>query len=160
VKRIIMHWSAGAATNQNDDKDHYHRITTREGKRVFGNFRPEANLRPQPGKYAAHTLNLNTASIGHAMDAMRNAQERPFDHGPEPITKIQLDEFARWIAEDCRLYRIPVTRETVLSHAEVQPTLKVAQRGKWDICWLPGMDKPGDPVAVGDVIRDMVRRYI
>ncbi len=28
-----------------------------------------------------------------------------------------------------------------LSHAEVQPTLGIRQNAKWDISWLPGMDK-------------------
>jgi len=41
----------------------------------------------------------------------------------------------------------------VLTHAEVQPTLGVRQRGKWDITWLPGMEAPGDPIDVGDVLR-------
>lgn len=49
-----------------------------------------------------------------------------------------------------------MTRRTVLSHAEVQPTLGIRQRGKWDIAWLPGMAKPGDPVAVGDRLREQV----
>lgn len=57
------------------------------------------------------------------------------------------------VAALCCRYSIPVTRETVLSHAEVQPTLKVAQKGKWDIAWIPGMAAPGDPVAVGDELR-------
>ena len=44
-----------------------------------------------------------------------------------------------------------------MSHAEVQPTLKIAQRGKWDIIWLPGMTQPGDPVRVGDHIRGLIK---
>ena len=50
-------------------------------------------------------------------------------------------------------YGIPITRATVLTHAEVQPTLGVRQRGKWDITWLPGMSAPGDPIDLGDVLR-------
>jgi len=56
----------------------------------------------------------------------------------------------------CGQYAIPVQYDTVLSHAEVQRTLKVTQRGKWDITWLPGMTQVGDPVAVGDGLRDRV----
>ncbi|MGF7055404.1 hypothetical protein GGC47_004615 [Bosea sp. OAE752] len=37
-----------------------------------------------------------------------------------------------------------MTPKTVLSHAEVQGTLKIAQRGKWDIARLAF-----DPSAVG-----------
>ncbi|RCW77732.1 peptidoglycan-binding protein [Paracoccus lutimaris] len=70
-----------------------------------------------------------------------------------PITDLQIDVMATFVADLCRIYRIPVTRRTVLSHAEVQPTLGIKQNAKWDISWLPGMDKPGDPVAVGDQLR-------
>ena len=157
LKRIILHWSAGAASNQVDDRDHYHEIVTRDGSRVLGKYRPEANISTSDGDgYAAHTLNLNTGSIGLAMDAMRGAVERPFSPGPEPITELQLTAFVAMVAEYCRRYGIAVTRETVLTHAEVQPTLKVTQRGKWDITWLPGMTAPGAPVAVGDVLRQMI----
>ncbi|MFN7881706.1 MAG: hypothetical protein ACK5PF_01635, partial [bacterium] len=48
------------------------------------------------------------------------------------------------------------TRETVLTHAEVEPTLKIKQRGKWDITWLPDMKAPGDPVTVGDNLRAQI----
>lgn len=59
-------------------------------------------------------------------------------------------------AELCRQYDIPVSRTTVLTHAEVQPTLGITQRGKWDVTWLPGMSGPGAPVAVGDMLRARV----
>ena len=36
-------------------------------------------------------------------------------------------------------------------------TLGIVQRWKWDITWLPGMDQPGDPIAVGNRLREMVR---
>lgn len=157
LHRIVMHWSAGAASNQVDDRDYYHEIVTRDGSRVLGKYRPEANIsiRDADG-YAPHTRNLNTGSIGLSMDAMRGAIERPFNAGPEPITEVQLRGFVAMVAEYARRYGIAVTPQTVLSHAEVQPTLKVRQRGKWDITWLPGMSAPGDPVAVGAKLRAMV----
>ena len=49
-----------------------------------------------------------------------------------------------------------MTRQTILSHAEVQPTLGVKQRGKWDIAWIPGMAGPDDPVKVGDRLRALI----
>ena len=157
LKRIIGHWTAGEDENQVDDVRHYHFIVTRDGRRVRGVYTPEDNIICSDDVYAAHTLGCNTGSIGIAMDAMRGAVERPFFEGPAPITEIQLKEFCKWIAELAKKYDIPVTRETILTHAEVEPTLRKKQRGKWDICWLPGMVKPLGPVLVGDRIRGMVR---
>ena len=73
------------------------------------------------------------------------------------MTERQLDVFCKMVAEYCLRYDLPVTDETVLSHAEVEPTLRVTQTGKWDITVLPGMTYVGDPVAVGDILRDRVR---
>ncbi len=84
---------------------------------------------------------------------MMNAVERPFDSGPAPITSWQVDVLIKLTAELCRKYAIPAGRRTVLSHAEVQPTLGIAQRGKWDIIWLPDRTQPGVPVAIGDTLR-------
>ena len=84
---------------------------------------------------------------------MADAVERPFRAGRYPITELQIDVMATFVADLCRKYRIPVTRRTVLSHAEVQPTLGIHQRGKWDIAWLPGMKAPADPIIVGDRLR-------
>jgi N-acetyl-anhydromuramyl-L-alanine amidase AmpD len=153
LKRIVLHWSAGGNTPSALDRQHYHFIVGGDGAVVRGLHAPEANIAPKKGAYAAHTLNLNTGSIGVAMAGMAGAVERPFNAGRSPLTAVQVDAFVRLVAQLCRQYGIPVTRETVLSHAEVQPTLKVQQRGKWDINWLPGMTAPGNPVAVGDTLR-------
>ena len=153
MQRIIMHWSAGTHTVSALDRQHYHFIIDGSGVVHDGIHKPEANERPVSGKYAAHTLNCNTGSIGVAVAAMAGAVEAPFSPGKYPITEAQVDALAGLCAHLCARYGIDVTRRTVLSHAEVQPTLKITQRGKWDIAWLPGMAKPGDPVAVGDVLR-------
>ena len=161
IKRIVMHWTAGAHSANSTDRRAYHFIIEGDGNVVKGNNPPEANARisnPRDGStYAAHTRGLNTGSIGVALAAMRGAKERPFDAGPSPITEAQLDAMAGLCADLCNRYGIPVTRETVLTHAEVQPTLGIAQRGKWDIMWVPGMSSAGDPVPVGDGLRDRVK---
>ena len=160
MQRVVWHWTAGGHTANASDKRHYHFIIEGNGTVVAGNHPPEANAHianPKDGStYAAHTRGLNTGSIGIALAAMRGAQERPFSAGPSPITEAQLDALARLTARLCTQYGIPLQRDTVLTHAEVQPTLKIAQRGKWDICWVPGMSDVGDPVAVGDGLRDRV----
>lgn len=153
LQRIILHWSAGTHTVSALDRRHYHFIIDGAGAVHTGTHKPEANERPVSGKYAAHTLNCNTGSIGVALAAMAGAVERPFDAGKYPITADQVDALIALAARLCAQYGIPVSRKTVLSHAEVQPSLGIAQRGKWDIAWLPGMTGPSDPVTVGDRLR-------
>lgn len=153
MKRITLHWSAGTHSVSPLDRRHYHFIIDGAGAVHNGNYRPEANERPRAGQYAAHTLNCNTGSIGVSLAGMVGAVERPFNPGRQPITDAQVDALVTLCADLCRRYGIAVTRQTVLSHAEVQPTLGISQRGKWDISWLPGMAGPGDPVAVGDQLR-------
>jgi N-acetyl-anhydromuramyl-L-alanine amidase AmpD len=160
MNRIIWHWTGGAHTANASDKRHYHFIIEGDGTVVAGNHPPEANATihsPRDGStYAAHTRGLNTGSIGIALAAMRGATERPFNAGPSPITQAQVDALVALTARLCGQYAIPVQRDTVLTHAEVQQTLKVAQRGKIDIMWLPSMTRTGDPVAIGDGLRDRV----
>lgn len=103
---------------------------------------------------------FNTGAIGHAMDAMAGAIERPFDRGSAPITLRQLDAFCRWAAEYSAQYWIPVNVYGMPTHAEIQPIFGVRQRWKWDITWLPGMSAPGDPLVVGERLRDMIRERL
>lgn len=154
--RIIWHWSAGMHTPSALDREHYHFIIDGAGRVHPGKLAPEANLSTGDGQYAAHTKGCNTGSIGIAVAAMVGAVERPFKTGAHPITTAQVDSLVRLTRELSVKYNIPVARQTMLSHAEVQPTLKIAQRGKWDIAWLPGMAAPGNPVLVGDKLRAMV----
>jgi N-acetyl-anhydromuramyl-L-alanine amidase AmpD len=156
MKRIIMHWSAGSHKASDIDRSHYHFIVQGDGSVVAGNMTPEANLNTKDGKYAAHTRNCNTGSIGVAVAAMMGAKERPFTPGPYPITTAQVTALCALCARLAQQYGIPVTRETILSHAEVQPTLKIKQSGKWDITWLPGYAAPQDPVLTGDFLRSHI----
>lgn len=157
MKRIIMHWSAGTHTVSNLDREHYHFIIDGSGKVHTGTHTPEDNLNTGDGRYAAHTRGCNTAAIGVAVAAMAGAVERPFNAGKYPITPAQVTALVKLVRELAAKYGIPITRETVLSHAEVERTLKIKQRGKWDIAWLPGMLQTGDPVQVGDHIRGLIK---
>lgn len=158
MKRIILHWTAGTHSASSVDKKHYHFIIEGDGTVVDGDLKPEANQNVSDGNYAAHTRRLNTGSIGIGLAAMRGARERPFTSGAFPITPAQVAALAELCADLCETYDIPLTPETVLTHAEVQPTLGVTQRGKWDITWLPDMDEPGDPRVVGDRLRAEISR--
>lgn len=148
-----MHWTVGGAKANATDRLHYHFIVQRDGSVVEGNHAPEDNFNTGDGDYAAHTLDANTGRIGAAMSGMLGAKQRPFNAGSSPLAWGQVNAFCRFVASLSDRYQIPVTRETVLTHAEVEPTLKIKQRGKWDICWLPGMTQSGDPIEVGDRLR-------
>lgn len=156
LKRIVMHWTAGTYTASGLDRKHYHFLVDGKGEVVPGIHPPEHNIDVSKGNYAAHTLNCNTGAIGVAIAAMGNASEHPFVSGVYPITAKQVDVFVKVVANLCKAYGIEVTRKTVLTHAEVEPTLGIKQRGKWDITWLPGMEKPGDPVKIGDHLRERI----
>lgn len=157
MKRIIIHWTGGTGLANSSDLDHYHLLIEQDGKTRQGRRNPEANLDTSDGDYAAHTRALNTGSIGVALCGMHGAREHPFKAGHHAITEAQVDALAAVCADLCETYGIPVTPRTVLTHAEVQTTLGVAQRGKWDVTWLPGMHAPDDPLVVGDTIRAMVQ---
>lgn len=156
MKRIIIHWTAGSYNPSQDDLSHYHFVVDGNGAVVNGKLPVEENKAPIGKTYAAHTLNCNSDSIGVAIAAMAGAQERPFNAGAAPIKEIQLEALAGLVAGLCKQYGIPITRETVLTHAEVQPTLRIKQKGKWDIAWLPHLSAPIDPIAAGDMIRGRV----
>jgi N-acetyl-anhydromuramyl-L-alanine amidase AmpD len=158
--RIVMHWTAGGANASGLDRSHYHFMVQQDGTTVAGTLKPEDNISASDGRYAAHTRGCNTGAIGIAMCGMMGAVERPFNAGKAPMQAKQVDAFCRLAADLCRRYGIPVTRQTVLTHAEVQPTLGIAQAGKWDICWLPGMAGPGDPITVADRLRAEISKLV
>lgn len=158
---VVIHWTAGADGINDVEADSYNYLVGRDGKITEGDFPISAQIPPiKAGKYAAHTLNANSRRVGVALDAMGGAVESPFKTGKYPITEKQLTAAAQLIAAINKACKIKVSRETNLTHAEVQRTLGIKQRNKWDITWLPGMSKPGDPIAVGDQIRKMISEYM
>jgi len=158
MKRIIIHWSAGTHTPSAIDKKHYHYIVGGGGAVVEGDLPVSAN-QSTATEYAAHTRGLNTGSIGVSFAAMHGAKERPFTAGEYPITKAQVEAMTRLVSDLSERYDIPITLETILTHAEVEPNLGVKQRGKWDVTWLPDMDQVGEARTVGDLLRQKVRDY-
>ncbi len=156
MKRVILHWTAGRTIVSALDRQHYHRIVDGEGSIFAGVWPIEANEKPEAGRYAAHTLNCNTGSIGVALCGMAGATEAPFSAGLHPINELQMRAAAQLVSDLCLQYDIPVTPRSVLTHAEVQPTLGIAQRGKWDIARLPWRSDLVGPRPVGDYIRQLV----
>ncbi|MEX0306019.1 MAG: peptidoglycan-binding protein [Ruegeria sp.] len=160
LHRIHWHWTAGAEGVIDLELNHYNFVIDHGGKPHEGvySLRAQSGYSPERGAY--HTWRANTGAIGLAVDCMAGAWERPFDPGTAPMTSAQLGALVDLSAELGMTHDIPVSRFSMLSHAEVQPTLGIRQKQKWDITWLPGMAKPGDPIEVGDRIRAMVRRKL
>ena len=159
LRRTITHWTAGGNRANDLDRQHYHFIVEHDGNIVQGKKEPEDNIVTSDGDYAAHVLNLNTGSIGVAMAGMHGAVESPFDAGPSPITEKQFEAHCLLLAELHRQYSIPITPKTCLTHAEVEPTLGVKQKGKWDITRLPFKPEIRGAIPVGDYMRERVLSY-
>lgn len=156
LKRIIIHWSAGTYVVSPVDKEHYHFIVDKDGKVHRGDHKPEDNLSTSDGIYAAHTRGANGGAIGVAVAAMADAKG-PGALGRYPITEAQFDGLIREVKRLRQLYKIPVSRSTILSHAEVQETLGIKQNGKIDIAFgVPGKPELKTARAVGDYIRGLI----
>lgn len=156
MARIVVHWTGGQHKASSDDKKHYHFLIEGDGKAIRGVPTVDLNDAPLKPGYAAHTLNLNSDSISVSLCGMAGATESPLNVGKAPITKAEWDTLIEALAQLCRRYSIPVTRKTVLSHAEVQTTLGIKQRGKWDIAVLPWDPSVKGAIAVGDKFRAAV----
>lgn len=153
MERIIIHWTAGTYSVNALDREHYHFIVGGDGTVTAGIHKPEDNLSTSDGKYAAHTLNCNKGSIGVSMACMGNAVESPFNSGPWPMREVQFNAMIAKVAALAKAYKIPVTPQTILTHAEVQPTLGITQRGKWDVTRIAFRPDLIGHKACGDFIR-------
>lgn len=157
LKRVVIHWTAGTNKVNEIDKEHYHFIVDGTGKVVNGDHRPEDNLSISDGIYAAHTRGANFGAIGVSMAGMMGAVG-PGKLGLYPLTKIQWDACMALVKKLAKKYGIPVLRTTILTHAEVQKTLGIQQRGKVDIAFgVPGKPELNTATAVGDYIRASVK---
>lgn len=163
MKRIINHWTGGAYVASDTDKEHYHFLIEGDLDVVRGkhSIADNVSLRGKSSDdYAAHTLNSNTGSIGNSVCCMGGARENPFNPGRFPMLKGQWDLLIRVNAQQCIVYDIPVTDKTVLTHAEVQANLGIAQRGKWDYTRLPFLPGLVGARAIGDKLRQDVQALI
>lgn len=160
MKRIIFHWTAGGPKANKTDLKHYHEVINQDLTISLGTHSISDNVSTADGVYAAHTRNLNTGSIGLSCAGMAGAKESPLNVGKYPVTEEQFDRMAARAAELCRQYSIPVLPTTTLTHAEVQGTLGVVQRNKWDYTVLPWRNDIRGAQACGDYLRDRIRYYL
>lgn len=164
MNRLIWHHTGGGYRPSPDDLRAYHRLIDRDGAVHQGHFPISANSprrRLTPGTYAAHCQNLNGGSVGSSICAMKGAEWSQIGRWTHPILPVQVDALIRDSAEICLAEGIDVSRETTLSHAEVETTLGVDQRAKWDFDY-PVRGGPGarDAIAIGDELRAELRRAI
>ncbi len=134
MKRIILHWTAGGYKANLIDRLHYHYCVEGDGTVVpcVPISRNEPPLKPG---YAQHTLNCNSSSIGIAVCCAAGAV--PGNMGKYPPTPAQLQAFVQLAAKLSVQYNIPIGRQHILTHGEVQANLGIRQRGKWDL-QVPG----------------------
>lgn len=157
TKGIVVHWTAGSNTVSQIDRDHYHFIVDGAGNVVQGIHSVEDNDNTNDGDYAAHTRGANSGRIGVGMAGMRGAIERPFESGPSPLTKPQWAAMIKLVASLAKKYKISVTPQTILTHAEVEKTLGIKQKGKWDITRIPFRPDLIGAKACGDFLRAEVK---
>lgn len=155
IRGVVWHWTAGANGIIELEREHYNFLTDTNGNIYDGNhtIASQAAYDWRKGVGASHTLSMNTGWVGISQDAMAGASGWPMDWGTHPITWEGTDAMLEKTMEVCEEYNIPVSRWTTLSHAEVQPTLGIRQRNKWDYMVLPDDKSVRDPVQVGDELR-------
>ena len=159
MKRVIVHWTAGGYTANEVDRKAYHILVEADGKLVRGTHAIDDNVSTADGVYAAHTLNCNTGSIGVSACSMAGCVRSPFSPGRSPMREIQWRTMAEVAADLCRAYGIRVTLQTVLGHGEVETTLGIRQKDKWDpmvLPWAPEMTIR----QVGTAFRTMVQNHL
>lgn len=157
---VVWHWTAGAYGDIAMERKAYNAVVDQHGNVIDGDFRPEAQAWYAPGRAASHTYMANSHRIGISMDCMAGAKDYPFSWGSAPMTWGHVDGMLDQTAQWCREFDIPVSKWTTLSHAEVQPTLGIRQKWKWDIQILPDMKNIDDPVKVGDRLREMLKERL
>ena len=159
MKRIIIHWTAGAGSPNGVDKQHDHYLIDTKGNIHNGIFKPEDNENCSDGRYAQHTGGGNTGSVGVALCGMfgfRGVNEC----GNYPLTRVQCERMFKLVAELSKKYNIPVLPTNIMTHYEFGlRNPKTTSAGKIDIIYLPPFpDIPKD--KIGDFIRNKVKWYL
>lgn len=158
MKRIIIHWTAGAYKPNATDLQHYHYLIDSEGNIHNGKFKPEDNENCQDGRYAQHTGGGNTGSIGVALCGMCGFTGVN-NVGKYPLTKKQCEACFKLCSQLSIAYNIPIASNHIMTHYEFgKANPKTTSAGKIDIVYLP----PYPDILrskVGDFIRNKIRWY-
>lgn len=157
MKRIIIHWTGGTGQPNNTDYEHYHFIINKDGFMISGKYLPEDNENCKDKKYAHHTGQGNTGSIGIAVCGMKGFNEKTKQTN-YPLTKVQCEKLFFETSRLCQKYQIPITPETVLTHYEFNLKHQI-ETGKIDIICLPPYPNISKQ-QIGDFIRSKVLWYL
>ena len=158
MKRIIIHWTAGAYYPTDYEKEHYHFLVDKEGYVHNGKFKPEDNEVCKVGKYAAHTGGGNTGSIGVSICAMAGFKNKKAV-GNYPILKKQFESAMALCAKLSIKYNISSTPQTVMTHYEFgKKNPKTTSAGKIDIIYIPPYSWVSQDEA-GSFIRSKIKWY-
>ncbi len=137
MERIHLHWTAGGNKANSTDKNAYHILVEGDGSLILGDRSIRENARPITDRYARHTKGANSGAIGVSLCCMAGVRlESEYKNTSAPMTQTQWEVGLQVIADLVEKYGILITPTTVLTHAEVEPNLNVAQDGKWDITRL------------------------
>jgi hypothetical protein len=170
LNRIHLHWTAGdylvtpVPGPNNDEADHYNDVFDVDGRHISGTPAIDQAFYASRFRGASHTLSANTGAIGLSIACMGDASYSGSvaNPGKWPINWVQIDAMLKRAADYSRMYDIRISKWTVLTHAEIQPTLNIKQNGKWDIMVLP--DNPKlvlNPVIAGDILRKrLVEKFL
>lgn len=164
MNHITGHHAASGYTPSKEALKAYHRLIDGDGQVINGVHEIEDNmpgLPMSPGSYAAHTKDLNTGNIGVSILAMGDATWNNPKPPKYPVRNVQIDAYCKEVARLAMKYGIPVTRSHILTHAEVQTTLHIKQRQKWDFDYDPYYRHTSrDPIRIGDELRQEIARLI
>lgn len=164
MKRIVLHWTAGANQPNNTDFQHYHYLVNKDGVVVEGKFPVSANeicRTDSKGNalYAAHCGGGNTGSIGVSMCGMAGFKSSK-EVGKYPLTKTQCEATFKLLAELCKKYGFAVNPQTVMTHYEFGKSHpNTSSAGKIDIVYLPAYPDVKQ-AEMGNFIRGKVRWYL
>jgi len=158
MKKIIIHWTAGASSPCSVDLKSYHYLIDKNGRINYGIFKPEDNENCDDGKYAPHTGGGNTGAIGIALCGMHGFISAN-NIGSYPITKVQCEAMFSLVAKLAKKYNIEISSDNIMTHYEFgQKHPKTTSYGKIDIVYLP----PYPEITknkIGDFIRGKIKWY-
>lgn len=158
MKRLILHWTAGAGQPNNTDYEHYHYLVNKDGLLFQGKYKVKDNENCNDGVYAQHCGGGNTGAIGVSMCGMAgfNGVATSTKY---PLTKVQCEATFNLCAKLCKQYGLLVTPETVMTHYEFgQKHPKTSSYGKIDIIYLPPYPEI-KKAEIGDFIRNKIKWY-
>lgn len=161
--KLCAHWDANDYQISQSSLEVYQACIDGDLQTHMGHHTVEDNFDTADGIYGRGVRRFNTDLISIAACCMRGATEStgyPNFGSQYPLKEDQFYELCKLAAVYCERYSIPVQRDRVFTHAEVEGTFGIKQNGKWDISVLPWDPSRKGHRAVGDYFRSLVSMYL